>query len=192
MDKNPKTNSTPRPDNEFWLGWLLKIANAATVTLSDAALEVYLERLTKLTFAEITQAAQRTIEEWDRPCMMPPLAFILDRTAPRETLINDSPKVFGWESAGKRVGFSQSEIAEMLEAGKKAQREHIANLEADPAWRSMAARLGAMPGLTPRVAPTEVPIDPDARRLWAHGNAVKGGWLSESTPATTREPGDEA
>lgn len=183
MSDQTNRNSTPRPDNEFWLGWLLKIANAVTVTLTDATIEVYLDRLTQLTFAEITLAAQRTIEEWEKPCMMPPLAFILERAHP--TMINDSARVFGWESAGAKAGFSKHEIALLLEAGKATQREHIAKLEADPHWREMAARLGATPGLSAKAVRSEVPEDLAQRGSWARKKAIQQGWVS-------REPGDEA
>jgi hypothetical protein len=37
------------------------------------------------------------------------------------------------------------EIALWLEEGKEAQRQHIAELEADPKWQEMAKRLGAFP-----------------------------------------------
>ncbi len=43
-------------------------------------MEVYLERLERLSREEIAMAVRRTIDEWDKPHMMPPLAFILART----------------------------------------------------------------------------------------------------------------
>jgi hypothetical protein len=56
-----------------------KIASAANVELPEATIVVYLERLLQLTPEQLAEATRRTIEEWDRPSMMPPLKFILDR-----------------------------------------------------------------------------------------------------------------
>jgi len=51
-----------------------------SVTLSEATQAVYLEQLQNLPPERLAEAVQRTIMEWDRPQMMPPIAFILDRT----------------------------------------------------------------------------------------------------------------
>src|SRR3990167_6397330 len=68
-----------------------------------------------------------------------------------------------FDELGQRLKIPREQIQEWLEAGKEAQQEHYAKLEADPQWRAMAERLGAIPGLTPKAVPTTVPDDPDER-----------------------------
>jgi hypothetical protein len=126
-------------------------------------------------------AGQRSIDEWDKASMMPPLAFILDRTAPIpvERLTADvltAGYSSGIKQLGQRSGFSKAEIADMLEAGKETQNEHIAKLEADPEWQAMCARLGGAPGLNAKPLPTEVPSEAEERAGWAKRKAETMGW----------------
>lgn len=86
------------------------------------------------------------------------------------------------DSLGKRLGVTTEQVQKWLEGGKAAQREKIARLEADPAWRAMAERLGAFKGLSTKLPKTEVPADPAERSKWAKAQATKSGW-------TKREPG---
>lgn len=78
----PKTNNSgpSRPHRDFVHGWILKIAAAANVELSEATQAVYLEELCRLDRDALAVAGHRTIREWDRPNMMPPIAFITART----------------------------------------------------------------------------------------------------------------
>lgn len=42
----------------------------------------------------------------------------------------------------RKVGITEEEMREWLNAGKKAQQEVIDKLKADPEWRAMAKRFG--------------------------------------------------
>lgn len=79
---NTKTNSnsTSKQHSGSLLACILKIAAAMNVTLPEPSQAVYLEALTNLTTEEIELATARTIAEWDKPHMMPPVAFILARS----------------------------------------------------------------------------------------------------------------
>ncbi len=59
---------------------MLKIAAAANVKLTEETMAVYLEALIPLEPEALSVATKRTILEWDRPSMMPPIKFILDRS----------------------------------------------------------------------------------------------------------------
>lgn len=48
--------------------------------LTEPTQAVYLEQLQNLPHERLMEAVQRTIMEWDRPHMMPPIAFILARS----------------------------------------------------------------------------------------------------------------
>lgn len=50
------------------------------MTLTEATQAVYLEQLQTLPPERLAEAIQRTLMEWDRPNMMPPIAFILERS----------------------------------------------------------------------------------------------------------------
>lgn len=96
--------------------------------------------------------------------------------SPREVLQRDD-KPTDWAGLGRRSGISGEQIAEWLEAGKDAQREYYAKLEADPSWRAMAAELGATPGLKKsEVVPT---MTAEERQAWASAKAQDQGWRRE-------------
>lgn len=126
-------------------------------------------------------AGQRTIAEWGEASKMPPLAFILDRTVEAvqyredKQLLNRPDKPEEWEALGRRLGITAAQVQEWLEAGKEAQNEHIAKLEADPEWQAMAARLGGLPGLSPK-RPMRFESEAD-RKAWATKQAKESGWL---------------
>lgn len=75
----PKTKSTGKTQHESYLACILKLAAAMSVTLTEATQTVYLEQLLALDSADLKHAVDRTIREWDRPHMMPPIGFILAR-----------------------------------------------------------------------------------------------------------------
>lgn len=77
--RNRNTTETSKQHESFCLSCILKIAAAATVEISKATQLVYLEKLRTLSPESLVQATSRTIEEWDRPHMMPPIAFIRAR-----------------------------------------------------------------------------------------------------------------
>jgi hypothetical protein len=66
------------------LALILKTAAAASATISEETQAVYLEQLYAVDPAVLEPAVNRVIREWDKPCMMPPLAFILARCENRE------------------------------------------------------------------------------------------------------------
>jgi len=75
----PSSNEQSRQRSDYAHAGVLKIAAAMSVELSEATQAVYVESLIRLTSEAFDAAVSRTIREWDRPHMMPPLAFILAR-----------------------------------------------------------------------------------------------------------------
>lgn len=69
------------------------------MALSEATQLVYLEELIKLDLQALATAAQRTIREWDKPSMMPPIAFILARTEDNEAVLAEA----AWETLQKLI-----------------------------------------------------------------------------------------
>jgi hypothetical protein len=104
----------------------------------------------------------------------------VDPIAETRRILARDDKPTDWQALGSKSGVTAADVAKWLEEGKAAQREVIAELEADPEWRRMAARVGVH-GLT------RVPTDPAEKKLWAHTQAQRSGWL-----APDREPGDES
>lgn len=147
--------------------------------MTAATQKVYLERLEKLTFDEMTCAAQATIEEWGEAHKMPPLVFILERAGrarDRELaersrkLLNRGDKPAGWEPVDP-------------EELKKFTNDVIATAKAKamPSYREEAEKnVAAMNGRS------ELPSDPVLKKQWAHEMAVKNGLATSS-----REPGAE-
>lgn len=86
-DPKTKTTSTAKTLRGSCLASILKIASAMSVTLSEATQAVYLEQLQNLAPERLAEAVQRTLMEWDRPHMMPPIAFILARTGASPKLL---------------------------------------------------------------------------------------------------------
>lgn len=74
--------------------------------ISEATLAVYLESLQKLTAEQARTVTARTIEDWGEASKMPPLPFILARTAPlndqrmianTRRILDRPEKPDGWE-----------------------------------------------------------------------------------------------
>ncbi len=84
---NRKMKLTDKMRNESYLVLILKLAAAMNVTLSEATQTVYLEQLLSLELHDLSQAVNRTIQEWDKPHMMPPIAFILARSPANPQLL---------------------------------------------------------------------------------------------------------
>lgn len=66
------------------------MAAGAAVELSEATQAVYLEALSAINPEVFRVAVERVVREWDRPHMMPPIAFILGRCANRELAAEQS------------------------------------------------------------------------------------------------------
>jgi hypothetical protein len=87
MDNNktavaPKMKSSKEHEPQGFgslLALLLKLAAAFRVEMSEATQAVYLETLSTHPVSQVEQAVKRTIAEWDKPSLMPTLAFILAR-----------------------------------------------------------------------------------------------------------------
>ena len=62
--------------------WVSMIATAFNADCGEQMQLIYINELMKLDPKLLETAANRTIREWDRPAMMPPLQFILDRAVP--------------------------------------------------------------------------------------------------------------
>lgn len=77
--RNPSTTETSRQRESFGLICILKIAAAASVQISKETQRAYLDVLIELPPESLREATHRTIREWDKPHMMPPPKFILDR-----------------------------------------------------------------------------------------------------------------
>ncbi len=86
-------NKTSPPPNESLLALILEIAAAANVKLEEDTQVVYLQQLSSLGLSDLRRAATRTIREWDRPHMMPPISFILERASENFELLAES----AWE-----------------------------------------------------------------------------------------------
>jgi len=99
MDTDRKTTSTAKTRRDCAHEWTLKIAAAASVILSEAAQAVYLEELLRLAPETLTAAAQRAIREWDKPNMMPPIAFILARAWENQQVLSEA----AWETLQKLI-----------------------------------------------------------------------------------------
>lgn len=78
-NRKRELTKTVKPHPDYYVGWILKIAAAFNVEISEATQAVYLERLLKLTGEQMSRAGSKTIEEWTEASKMPPLAFILAR-----------------------------------------------------------------------------------------------------------------
>ncbi len=67
--------------------------------LSEATQLVYLEELLRLNPEVLALASQRTIREWDKPNMMPPLAFILARSEGNQQVLAEA----AWETLQRLI-----------------------------------------------------------------------------------------
>lgn len=202
MDNTRPNRIEQRNEHEAYCALVLnKIAAAANVELSAATITVYLEFLIPLTNEQLGRAQYRTIADWTEPSKMPPISFIIERSyrepgdedgrISTEILARpDKPadwKPIATDSAMDKLvprGVSHAEVLQWLEEGKQKQRQHIAQLEADPAWRKMAAQFGAKVGKSPeelaaeRNGVSQVPAGPDERRSWARQKALDQGWTA--------------
>lgn len=79
-DPKPSKSKHSKQRKDSVLVGVLKIAAAANVSLEEATQAVYVERLLELDGNAFMVAVTRTIDDWDRPSLMPPLPFILARS----------------------------------------------------------------------------------------------------------------
>ena len=82
--ESQKRTSPAKTVKPYLLSQISKLAAAVNVELTKETIAVYAEVLATLSREVLESAVRRTIWEWDRPHMMPPVAFLLER-AVRET-----------------------------------------------------------------------------------------------------------
>jgi hypothetical protein len=152
-------HSTPhlRTSKNLALASIAKIAAAANVKLGEGTLAVYLERLICLSPERLTQATNRTIEDWTKAAMMPPLPYILERSYIRNEgeISNDAPQVLSRPALSGEV------------ESRETRQEYSARLIAE-----MRGYLDAI-----SFPPVETLDDPEKRKAWATAMAKKQGWL---------------
>lgn len=85
---------TDKPPNVYALEWVEKIAAAANVVLAEETMIVYRDVLAQIPKDQLDAAGWLTIRQWDRPHLMPPLAFILGRVAGDAQLAAEQAWVF--------------------------------------------------------------------------------------------------
>jgi hypothetical protein len=99
MEAKAKPIETARQRSGYALGLILKVAAAASVEISEETQAVYLEQLAACSPEALTEGVRRTIREWDKPHMMPPLAFILARTVENAQVLAEA----AWETVQRLV-----------------------------------------------------------------------------------------
>jgi hypothetical protein len=134
--KNQSLNSTQKPRNEFVRESLMDLCTGLHLAVQPERIEFYCKALDDLTLTQLEhgfQIAKRHLgtflpsveqlrlwaESWR------PAGFESERTFATKADL---------QRAGVKLRVTKAEIAEWLEAGKTAQNEHIAKLEADPEW----------------------------------------------------------
>lgn len=216
MDNIPPSKAEQQKQHVEYCSLLInKIASAANCELTEATVAVYLEFLLPLSNGNLAAASQRTIAEWDKPNMMPPISFIVARiNNPIEqeairitkTILARSDKPADWvplagetdatiRTLTKRGTVTKAEIAQWLAEGKARGNAHKAALAQDPQWREEQARHGvpeyrqhAENLMAKRNGKSTVPVNSDERQSWARQKAVETGWVLRQS----REAGDEA
>ncbi len=61
------------------LGWVIKIAVAMNVDISEATQAIYIEELTRFPEHAVAAGCRKVIQEWDKPSLMPPIAVLIAR-----------------------------------------------------------------------------------------------------------------
>src|SRR5262245_35256672 len=72
---NPQVNK----QTAVLLEWIKKLAAAFRVELTEETLAVYVEQLLPYKQESLEFAFRQCIHEWDKPSLMPPIAFLLER-----------------------------------------------------------------------------------------------------------------
>lgn len=160
--------------------YLSQLATAANLVLTDERRVLYCRALEDLTEVQLRHGFQLalkhlgaflpTVEQiriWSES-WRPPDEQRDVRELTKQHLI----------AAGRKAGISSEEIRQWMDAGKEAQNEHIAKLEADPEWQALRQHLGGLPGLTKRSQQFQSEAD---RKIWATQQAQEAGWISSQT-----------
>lgn len=81
--------------------------------ISEATQAVYLEHLQKLTHEQAALATERTIAEWDKASLMPPIPFIRERAFGNDDPIVNTQRIL--ERGDKPPGWTRKEAQEFIE-----------------------------------------------------------------------------
>src|SRR5215510_9907863 len=88
----PKNGPPKKPPSaSFIVSQLKRLATAVGAEMSEARMEIYLEKFSTFDPKVIEAAISMTIDKWDKPNMLPPVGFILDQADAH------------WDSVRKRV-----------------------------------------------------------------------------------------
>lgn len=90
LKQKRETDARKRQHIDFVNGWLIRLAAAVRVELTEKTQAMYLERLIQLSHSQIETACRRVIDTWDKPSLMPPIAYILRFAENRELLAEQS------------------------------------------------------------------------------------------------------
>jgi len=154
--------------------------------LNERELEIYVDALETTPTLDLVEAVADVIRTW-RPQFgvnFPPIYDVLDaiqvvhgrRLLEKKTAVilerNDKPPT--WEALREKAGVSHEQVQAWREAGKQAQRQHIAELERDPEWQLLYVKFAQARRGRPRLS--TVPEEGDERSQWAKDQAEKQGW----------------
>ena len=205
MDRKPNPNESMRPHDDYFLGWIRKMAAGASVEIGVSTEAVYLEILRKLSAEQIAEAGHRTIVEWTEPSKMPTLAFILERTEARSSdlqIVRETRDAPGGDPEYERLkaeadadpGYGQRIIDEMHkkfnlgaftmpETKGEAVVDHRTAAEARARARNR------------RHDPDPGPDHPEERKAWVHRKhaewypeAYGSGGTTQTTPEAPNMP----
>ena len=121
LRQKAKTPVPGKPEIEYLLGYLRKMAAAFRVELSEATQEVYVEVLMEYPKDAVTTAFKRTIREWPEASKMPVPAFILERIHQAQARKASEPPL---ARADKPPGWSPEEARRFIDELRSGQ--HLA------------------------------------------------------------------
>ena len=85
----------------YLISQIKRLAAAANVSMSPETVSVYASELAVLNREQLDAAVSRTIREWDKASMMPPLKFILDRAGGNAKLLAEQAFELVWKLVKK-------------------------------------------------------------------------------------------
>ena len=193
MDRKPNPNESMRPHDDYFLGWIRKMAAGASVEIGVSTEAVYLEILRKLSAEQIAEAGRRTIVEWTEPSKMPTLAFILERTEARAENLPTVQEIRTGHGdyaalaaeAAEDPNFARRVIDEMhakLDAGAFKMPETKGEAVVD--YRTAAEARARTRNR--RHDPDPGPDHPEERKAWVHRKHQE--WYPEPSGDTERLP----
>jgi hypothetical protein len=156
---------------------------------------IYLEKLSKFGPDVIKGAISLTIEQWDKPNMLPPVGYVLKRIDEHDQgmrtrhLEQHTQRLLQRED-GTKEQISNAEIRGWLEEGKGKQLARIEELNANPEWERMARALGTFP--TGRVGSRQHPTFKEPSDITNAAVLDTNPVIREIQRVMCRAPRDEA